>query len=332
MTQLADDIRRHRRVAGTLAGIVTAALAVGTAAPLALALLAGQRPEVRDALGLFGIEIAPSAFLLPLGMAGITLACLAVEAVFLGARDSTLHRMLENRTPSIRTDLFYFVLRVSGATAALAWLLSLGSLHRLAGAIEDAFGLGLLRSVDSFFLQFAAVFVANSLSFYVFHRLMHTKLLWEIHKVHHSAEDYNVLLPYRNHPIDHVGAVLFGAFFAAVLGARPEVAVAWIAANGFYQSMVHSRLDWTWRWIEHVFITPQAHRVHHSLAPEHFNRNFGILTFWDRLFGTYCPPPAAPVTIGVADREHFNTDRHLREMGLVVGRWLGLGKADLGSR
>jgi sterol desaturase/sphingolipid hydroxylase (fatty acid hydroxylase superfamily) len=332
MRQFVEDVRDRPALALGLAGLVLAALAAGTAAPLALAQASRKYPPFAETLTALGIELEPSAFLLPAGMVAVTLCCLAIEAIGLGYRDSTLHRLLAAISPTLRTDLFYFALRISGATAALAFAFSLGSVYALADAVESAFGLGLLAPVDSFPVQFAAVVVANSLSFYVFHRLMHTKLLWEVHKVHHSAEDYNVLLPYRNHPIDHVGATLFGAFFAAVLGARPDVVVAWIVANAFYQSMVHSRLDWKWRWLEHVFITPQAHRVHHSLAPEHYNRNFGILTFWDRLFGTYCPPVPGPLAIGVAERERFNTDRHVRELFRVILRWLGLEKAGLDSR
>ena len=330
MAEFLADVRERPRTARGLAVLASAAVVFGTMAPLVLDRLAERFPDAARLLAALGIKLEPTAFLLPFGMLFITLCCLAIEARGLGYENSTLRRILVNVSPSLHTDLFYFALRVSGLTTALAFVLSLGSVYALAHEIEHAAGLALLSDVDSLFVQFVVVAVANSLSFYLFHRLMHTKVLWEVHKVHHSAEDYNVLLPYRNHPIDHVGAILFGAFFSALLGASPEVAVAWIVANGFYQSMVHSRLDWKWRWLEHVFITPQAHRVHHSLAPEHFNRNFGILTFWDRLFGTYCPPPAAPVAIGVADRENFNTDRHLREMGRVVVRWLGFGKSDIG--
>ncbi len=125
-------------------------------------------------------------------------------------RAAWLHSRHARRIGTIKTRLADDLRRHRRVAGILIGVVAVA----LAVGIATAFGFGLLRSVDSFLAQFVVVFVANSLSFYVFHRLLHTRLLWESHKVHHSAEDYNVLLPYRNHPLDHLGAVLFGAFFA----------------------------------------------------------------------------------------------------------------------
>lgn len=330
MGQFLAYIREHRSFVLGFAPIAALALAMGVGAPLAIQSLGDRIPVVGALLHAIGIAFDPKILYLPLGMVFVTLVSLGIEAAGLGYRDSTVRRILTNRSPSVRTDLFYFLLRVSGLTALIAFLVSFGTFGLLVGWIEQRVDLRVLQHVENPAVQFAAVALAQSLAFYLFHRLMHTKLLWEVHKVHHSAEDYNPLLPYRNHPIDFLGATLLGALFAAVLGAGAEVVTAWSVANGFYQSLVHSRLQWKWKWLESVVITPAAHRVHHSTAPEHFNRNYGILTFWDWLFGTYYAPRGEPAEIGVADRANFNTDRYFAEMGLVVLRWLGRARAGRG--
>lgn len=327
MGQFLADIRDHRTFVLAFTPIAVLALALGVGAPFLVLYLGERIAGVGAFLRAIGIAFDSSIIFLPLGMTFVTVASLIIEAVGLGYRESTLRRILVNQSPSVRTDLFYFLLRISGLTALIAFLVSFGTFALLVGWIERHVDFRVLRQFDNPVVQFVVVALAQSLAFYVFHRLMHTKVFWEIHKVHHSAEDYNPLLPYRNHPVDFLGATLLSALFAAVLGAEPEVVIAWSTVNGFYQSLVHSQLQWKWRRLDWIVITPAAHRIHHSTAPEHFNRNYGIITLWDWLFGTYHPPGGVPVSIGVQDRANFNTDRYFSEMGLVVLRWLGFAKA-----
>lgn len=83
--------------------------------------------------------------------------------------------------------------------------------------------------------------------------------------------------------------------------------------------MVHSKYDWKWQWVDYVLITPAAHRIHHSTAVEHYTRNLGILSIWDRLFGTYLPSKEAPLRYGVSERENFNTESVLcRNHGMLL--------------
>ncbi len=125
--------------------------------------------------------------------------------------------------------------------------------------------------------------------------------------------------------MDYVIAIFYGAFVTAVLGIKPEAMLLWLAANAVYQSMVHSDYDWKWKWVEYILITPAAHRIHHSTAPEHYNSNLGILSIWDRLFGTYVAPKGETVNLGVGpeDQKNFNTDRFFEEIMTCFGRWIG---------
>ncbi len=219
-------------------------------------------------------------------------------------------------------DLFYVALRLSGGLQVLAFVFSLGTMYYLAGSIHRHLGIGLLSSVRSPVVQFGVVYLVNTLVFYLAHRLMHTTWLWEIHKVHHSAEHLNVVTTFRNHPIDLWVMTILNALPAALLGAHPTVTLSYLLVNALYQSMVHSELPVTGRVIDAIWISPPAHRVHHSNRPEHWNRNFGILTLWDRLFGTYHPPVLGPLQYGVDGDTIINRERRLVELFAIVGRWL----------
>lgn len=261
------------------------------------------------------------AALTPVGVLAIIVASLLIEVAVLGYDRSALKRLITPNA-SARVDLFYVALRLCGGIHLLAFVFSLGTMYYVANAIHSYVGVGLLSSVDSFIAQFAVVYIVNSLVFYLAHRLMHTRWLWEIHKVHHAAADLNVVTPLRNHPIDFAVMTMLNAFPAALLGADPMVTLAYIAVNGLYQSLVHSELPVTGRILDSIWITPAAHRVHHSNRPDHWNRNFGILTVWDKVFGTYHPPVTGPLKYGVEGDATFNREARVRELFGLVRRWL----------
>jgi sterol desaturase/sphingolipid hydroxylase (fatty acid hydroxylase superfamily) len=246
---------------------------------------------------------------------GGTLAGLLFELSFLGWRTSSVRRLLEARTPSDRTDLFYLWLTLSGLRPVLSFALSLGAGHAVTGWIRENLGLSLLADWSPV-PCFAAIVLAQSLAFYVVHRIMHTSAFWEIHKVHHTAEALNVVTPHRNHPLDHAIATAVNALPAAILGAPPGVLMAYVAVNAFYQQAVHSPLDWRPGWWDRIVIGPRAHRVHHSSSPDHWGHNYGILVLWDWLFGTWLPPERAGSVdrLGLPGEPLINRDSHIRDI------------------
>jgi sterol desaturase/sphingolipid hydroxylase (fatty acid hydroxylase superfamily) len=149
----------------------------------------------------------------------------------------------------------------------------------------------------------AALFLADDLARYALHRLEHrSALLWEFHKVHHSAEAMNFVTAERHHPVSLVVAtVAFGgtaaivnALFAWAFG--PSLSPAqWLGANAFWLAgnLLASSLRHSPAWIpfgrrlEPWLVSPAQHQLHHSDDPRHFGRNFGsTLAIWDRMFGT----------------------------------------------
>lgn len=263
-----------------------------------------------------------SAALQPGGFLAVIAVCLTFEAISVGLDRSALKRLLAGGSPSTRVDLFYTVLRIAGGLNLLIFVFSFGSLFWLVNQIHRVLHIGFLQHIHSIILQFVVVYLVNTFVAYWGHRLMHTRLLWEIHKVHHAAEEMNVVTPFRNHPIELVVMTILNAFPVAVLGASPTVIVTYYAVNMVYQSLVHSEINLRGDLWSLIWITPAAHRIHHSNQPDHFDRNFGIVTLWDYLFGTYFVPSNEKLIYGVDDGENFNRSAHTLELFDNVRRWL----------
>lgn len=245
---------------------------------------------------------------------------LAIDALAVGWPQSAARRLFVTPTASTRTDLFYFAMRASGGIDLLALVASLGTCFWLATFLRQATGLALLASLP-FAVQFVVVYLVHSFVFYWAHRLMHTRWLWELHKVHHAAESLNGINAVRNHPVDRALMVVLHAVPALVLGASPVVVTLHAGVDALYQLVVHTEIRVRGRFWDRIWITPAAHRVHHATDSAFFNRNFGILTVWDRLFGTYHEPVTAPLTYGVDGGTTFNDSRPVREIVANLRRW-----------
>jgi len=150
-------------------------------------------------------------------------------------------------------------------------------------------------------------FLAMDLAIYLQHVLFHAvPALWRLHRMHHADQDIDVTTGVRFHPIEILLSmgIKFGVIVA--LGA-PAIAVLVFevllnATSMFNHSNVRMPLwlDGILRWI---VVTPDMHRVHHSIVVRETNSNFGFnLPWWDRLFGTYRSQPAAghdAMTVGI---------------------------------
>jgi sterol desaturase/sphingolipid hydroxylase (fatty acid hydroxylase superfamily) len=146
------------------------------------------------------------------------------------------------------------------------------------------------------------------LAIYLQHRLFHAvPFLWRLHRVHHADPDYDLTTALRFHPLE-IGLSLAVKCAAIVAIGAPALAVLVFEivlnaaamlnhANGRLPLAIDRRLRW-------LVVTPDMHRVHHSVIPRETNSNFGFnLPWWDRLFGTYRAQPAAGHTamrIGIA--------------------------------
>ena len=157
-------------------------------------------------------------------------------------------------------------------------------------------------------LKVAAAVVALDLVIYLQHVMFHAvPAFWRLHRMHHADLDFDVTTGARFHPVEILLSMLIKLAAVAALGA-PALAVLIFevllnATSMFNHSNVRlpAALD---RALRLVVVTPEMHRVHHSILPYETNSNFGFnAPWWDRLFGTYRAQPEAgheAMTIGIA--------------------------------
>jgi sterol desaturase/sphingolipid hydroxylase (fatty acid hydroxylase superfamily) len=154
------------------------------------------------------------------------------------------------------------------------------------------------------------------LAIYLQHVMFHAvPTLWRLHRMHHADLDFDVTTGLRFHPVEILLSMGLKLAIIAAFG-PPAIAVLIFevllnATTMFNHSNVNipHGIDRAMRWI---VVTPDMHRVHHSIHPSETNSNFGFnLPWWDRLLGTYRPQPREgheAMTIGI---EQFRTRRDL---------------------
>lgn len=176
-------------------------------------------------------------------------------------------------------------------------------------------GWGALNHFDvPLWLAVPLAVVAMDFVIWLQHVMVHAvPALWRLHRVHHADLDYDLTTGTRFHPLEIV--LSMGIKFAtiALLGAPVlavvvfEVLLSACATFNHGNIRLPAALDRRLRWF---IVTPDMHRVHHSVEDDESNSNFGFnLTWWDRLFGTYREQPRAGqtgMTIGI----HGHTDPH----------------------
>jgi len=136
------------------------------------------------------------------------------------------------------------------------------------------------------------------LAIYLQHVMFHAvPLLWRLHSVHHTDLDYDLTTGARFHPIEIVLSMGIKLSLVVLIGAAPvavllfEVILAGAALFNHGNIRLPLPVDRVLRWL---IVTPDMHRVHHSVRPAETNSNFGFnIPWWDRIFGTYQDQPAA---------------------------------------
>ncbi len=135
------------------------------------------------------------------------------------------------------------------------------------------------------------------LAIYLQHVMFHAlPSLWRLHMVHHADLDLDVTSGSRFHPIEILISMLYKLAVISVLGPPVlgvlifEVVLNALAMFNHANVRMPLVLDRVLRWI---IVTPDMHRVHHSVDSREHNRNFGFnLSLWDRVLGTYRDQPA----------------------------------------
>lgn len=180
-------------------------------------------------------------------------------------------------------------------------------------AAERGWGLFNVLAVPPLVAVIASVLILD-FAIYVQHIIFHAvPALWRMHMVHHADLDFDVTTGTRFHPIEMLLSMLIKIVMVVLIGA-PALAVLLFelllnATAMFNHGNIHlpAFIDTPLRWI---LVTPDMHRVHHSVKRSECNSNFGFnLPWWDRLFGTYVPEPAAGQDEMVIGVSHIRDER-----------------------
>lgn len=237
------------------------------------------------------------------------------------------------RHASMHADIGYFAFNVFVYGIILGWaVLSYTYLSGLtADALTAAFGVMAPTSWPDLAARAVitlALFLAYEFGYWLDHYLKHrVPALWELHKVHHSANVLTPLTVFRIHPLD---GLIFSNILAASLGLTNGVAsylfgkpITIFSIDGMNVILVffvhiYVHLQHTHLWIAftglagRIFLSPAHHQIHHSNNPIHFDKNLGsCLAIFDWLFGTLHVPAKDPepltfgVKVGEADMHSF---------------------------
>jgi sterol desaturase/sphingolipid hydroxylase (fatty acid hydroxylase superfamily) len=163
-------------------------------------------------------------------------------------------------------------------------------------------------------------FLLLDLAIYAQHVAFHkVPLLWRLHRMHHADLDIDVSTGLRFHPIEIILSMLIKIAIVILIGVPAIAVIAFEVVLNATSMFNHSNAAmplWLDRIIRMLVVTPDMHRVHHSVLRHETDSNFGFnLPWWDRLFGTYRAQPEAGhdrMTIGLPifrDRRELRLDR-----------------------
>lgn len=178
-------------------------------------------------------------------------------------------------------------------------------------------GWGLFNNLNiSAWLAVLVSMVLLDLAIYLQHVMFHSiPALWRLHRMHHADLDFDATTGLRFHPFEILISMAIKLAIVAALG-PPAIAVLLfeviLNATALFNHAninIPNSID---RWLRWIVVTPDMHRVHHSVDPKETNSNYGFnLPWWDRLLGTYVAQPAKGHTDMDIGIEQFRTQRDL---------------------
>jgi sterol desaturase/sphingolipid hydroxylase (fatty acid hydroxylase superfamily) len=214
-------------------------------------------------------------------------------------------------------------------TLAVRWLSPLSAMGAALYWVEER-GVGLLPLLAwPDWLRLVAALLVLDLAIYAQHVVFHrVPWLWRLHRVHHVDLEFDVTTGVRFHTVEILLSLLWKLVVVIALGAPALAVLIFEVTLNAVSLFNHANLrlpravDRVLRW---VVVTPDMHRVHHSVERRETNSNFGFnLPWWDWLFRTYRAQPAAghdAMTIGL--REFRDPRDCVRLDGLLLLPWRG---------
>ena len=190
------------------------------------------------------------------------------------------------------------------------------------------------RDIGLFNIVDAPLWLAVLVSFWVLdfsgwfqHWLLHrVPILWLLHRTHHTDLDYDFTTGLRFHPGDALFTSGIQIVTIAMLGAPVEAVVLSAVIDVAFAFFAHGNVMipiGLVRVLRLVFVTPDVHRLHHSAVADETNANLGgLVTWWDRLFGTYIDQPQGGHEGMVIGLEEFRDPKHLQLHWILANPFL----------
>lgn len=185
-------------------------------------------------------------------------------------------------------------------------------------------GWGLLNHVAiNFWFKVIICVIVFDFIIYLQHVIFHAvPLLWRVHKMHHTDLDIDTTTGLRFHPVEILLSMLIKIVAVILLGAPALSVLIFEVLLNATSMFNHGNIyipTWIDRYLRLIIVTPDMHRVHHSIIWQETNSNYGFnLSWWDRLWRTYKPQPQAghiDMTIGI---EQFREPRYLAIGWLLI--------------
>jgi len=189
----------------------------------------------------------------------------------------------------------------------------LGPITAIATAVwASGNGIGVFNIIEwPFWLAVTLAFILLDFAIYVQHIISHrVPLFWRLHKVHHTDRDLDASSAVRFHPLEIILSMIYKCGIVLLIGPAALAVLIFEIVLNASAIFNHANLRlpiWLDKLLRLLIVTPDMHRVHHSVIDRETNRNFGFnFSIWDKLFGTYKAQPEAGhegMTIGLSEHQ-----------------------------
>ena len=237
--------------------------------------------------------------------APIVLAMILIEVFFSSIYNKNLYKKDDTLcTIGLLTGNILMVVALKGITLALHFYLFQFKLFNLS-ALIPVWALWILT------------FVMIDLVFYFYHRISHrVNFLWAIHMSHHSSEEMNFAVSFRQAWFGPISKLPF-FMVLPLIGFDPTIIAVAGVVSTLWGIVGHTQIVGKLGPLEWIFNTPSHHRVHHGANRQYIDKNYGnLLIIWDRMFGTF-EPEDEPVKFGLVRNVNTFNPTKITFMGWI---------------
>tara|TARA_A100001011_G_scaffold357553_1_gene402510 strand:+ start:1533 stop:2372 length:840 start_codon:yes stop_codon:yes gene_type:complete len=219
--------------------------------------------------------------------APIVFAMILIEVIFSATNNKNLYKKDDTLcTAGLLTGNIMMVFALKGITLALHFYLFQFKLFNLPELLPT-------------WALWVLTFIVIDLVFYIYHRISHrVNFLWAIHMSHHSSEEMNFAVSFRQAWFGPVSKLPF-FMIMPLIGFDPTIIAVAGVISTLWGIVGHTQIIGKLGPLELIFNTPSHHRVHHGSNSQYIDKNYGnLLIIWDRIFGTF-EPEKEPVKYGL---------------------------------